>query len=160
MNINIFAITIIFLAISISCEKVLAKPDRQDHQSSCTAIIKNPWIRAAPPGVPSLAGYVTIANPCKTPITIVGVESLDFAMPMIHQSVVENGISKMRDAGKLVIGPNDQLLFQPGGLHLMLMKPRRQFQEGDKARIRFVLEDGRRFYAEYPILRTAPVSLK
>ena len=38
----------------------------------------------------------------------------------------------------------------------MLMKPLRPLAEGDRARLRLVLADGRRIYAEVPVRRSAP----
>lgn len=119
-------------------------------------LIQQAWIRSAPPGATTLAGYLVVKNHCKNSIKIVDVESKDFGMPMIHRSVVENGVSKMRDPGMLEIKPGGSLKFEAGGLHLMLMQPLRALKEGDKAGVRLVLADGRRVYSEFPILKQAP----
>jgi periplasmic copper chaperone A len=87
---------------------------------------------------------------------VVDVESLDFGMPMIHRTEVVDGVSRMRPAGKLEVAPGAELRFEPGGLHLMLMRPLRPLQQGDTARLRLVLADGRRLYAEFPVRREAP----
>lgn len=123
---------------------------------ACTPTIAKAWVRAAPPGASSLAGYLVLRNECAEPVTVTAVESLDFAAPMIHRSVEEGGVSRMRAAGDLEVAAGGELLFAPGGLHLMLMSPRRKLAEGDVARIRLVLADGRRLYAEFPVRRTAP----
>ena len=57
---------------------------------------------------------------------------------------------------RLDIPAGTSLRFEPGGLHLMLMKPLRPLAEGDTARLRLVLADGRRLYAEVPVRRSAP----
>lgn len=119
----------------------------------CAPTIEEAWVRAAPPGATSLAGYLVLRNGCETPIAVTGVESLDFAMPMIHRSVEEGGVAKMRPAGDLTVPAGGELRFAPGGLHLMLMHPERPLREGDVARIRLVLADGRRLYAEFPVRR-------
>jgi periplasmic copper chaperone A len=132
------------------------KPNPAKSMPPCMPTIEQPWIRSAPPGASSLAGYLVLKNSCKTSITIANVESKDFAMPMIHRSVVENGISKMRDPGVLEIKPGASLKFEVGGLHLMLMQPLRTLKEGDKAGVRLVLADGRKVYSEFPVLKQAP----
>jgi len=119
-------------------------------------VIRQSWIRSAPPGAKTLAGYLVLSNPCKSVVKIVDVESRDFGMPMIHRTVIENGISKMRDPGVLEIKPGASLKFEAGGLHLMLMQPLRTLKEGDKAGVRLVLADGRRVYSEFPVLRQVP----
>jgi copper(I)-binding protein len=123
---------------------------------TCAPTIEKAWVRAAPPGASSLAGYLVLRNGCDAAVAVTGVESLDFGMPMIHRSVDEGGVARMRDAGTLAIPAGGELHFAPGGLHLMLMSPHRAFAEGDVVRIRLVLADGRRLFAEFPVRRTAP----
>ncbi len=124
--------------------------------ADCLPVVESPWVRSAPPGAKTLAGYLVLRNPCEAPVVVVDVESLDFGMPMIHRTVEEGGVSRMREAGRLELPPGGELRFEPGGLHLMLMRPLRPLAEGDVARVRLVLEDGRRVFAEYPVRREAP----
>lgn len=122
----------------------------------CAPTLEAAWVRAAPPAATTLAGYAVLRNGCDVAVTVTGIESLDFAMPMIHRSVDEGGISRMRPAGELVVPAGGELRFEPGGLHLMLMQPKRPLAEGDAARIRLVLADGRRVFAEFPVRREPP----
>ncbi|GAB2494323.1 copper chaperone PCu(A)C [Arenimonas alkanexedens] len=124
----------------------------------CLPVIETQWIRAAPPGASSLAGYLVLRNPCATPVEVAGVESRDFGMPMIHRTEIQDGVSRMRPAGKLVIAPGEALAFEPGGLHLMLMRPLRPLADGDVAGVRLVLADGRRLFASFPVQREAPAA--
>lgn len=123
---------------------------------ACAPLIEKPWVRSAPPGARSLAGYLVLRNPCDAPVEVLDVESRDFGMPMIHRTVEENGVSRMRPAGRLLLAPGESLRFEPGGLHLMLMRPLRPLAEGDVAGVRLVLADGRRVFAEFPVRRDAP----
>ena len=123
---------------------------------ACRPVIERPWVRAAPPGAASLAGYLVLRNPCAAPVEVADVESKDFGMPMIHRTAEEGGMSRMRPAGALALAPGASLRFAPGGLHLMLMRPLRPLAEGDVAGVRLVLADGRRIYAEFPVRRTPP----
>lgn len=125
-------------------------------EPACAPVIEDAWVRAAPPGAKSLAGYLVLRNACAAPVEVVDVESRDFGMPMIHRTEQVDGVSRMRPAGRLVVAAGAQLRFEPGGLHLMLMKPLRPLAEGDTARLRLVLADGRRVYAEAPVRRSAP----
>jgi periplasmic copper chaperone A len=122
----------------------------------CMPVIQQAWIRSAPPGVQTLAGYLVLENRCNRNIKIIDVESKDFGMSMIHRTVVENGVSKMRDPGVLEVKTGATLKFEAGGLHIMLMQPLRALKEGDKAGVRLVLADGRRVFAEFPVLKAAP----
>lgn len=125
-------------------------------ETTCAPGIESPWVRAAPPGAATLAGYLVLRNGCDAPVVVVDIESLDFGMPMIHRTEEVDGVSRMRPAGRLEVLPGDALVFEPGGLHLMLMKPLRPLPEGSTVRLRLVLEDGRRVFASVPVRRGAP----
>lgn len=103
-----------------------------------------------------MAGYFTLRNDCAKPIAVVGVESMDFGDAMIHETLVENGMSRMRHVEALPVPAKASLVFEPGGRHLMLMKPLRALPAGSRARIRLVLADGRKLFAEYEVRREAP----
>lgn len=133
-----------------------AAPAAASGADACLPSIQAQWVRAAPPGAASLAGYLVLRNDCPVPVEVVDVESLDFGKPMIHRTVEEGGMSRMRPAGRMQLAPGESLRFEPGGLHLMLMRPLRALAEGDVARVRLVLADGRRVFAEFPVRRSAP----
>ncbi len=148
--------TVLASASVASLAASATKPAPAKTALQCAPVIQQAWIRSAPTGAQTLAGYLVLHNPCNSSITIANVESKDFGMPMIHLTVVENGISKMRNPGVLEIKPGKSLKFEAGGLHLMLMQPVRTLKEGDKAGVRLVLADGRKLFAEFPVLKTAP----
>lgn len=125
--------------------------------SDCRPTVEQAWVRAAPPGATMFAGYATVKNPCPTAIAVVGVESMDFGAAMIHRTTVEGGVSRMRTADHLPVPARAELKFAPGGFHLMLMQPLRALPEGSRARIRLLLADGRKLFAEYPVQREAPL---
>ncbi len=140
------------LGLALACSasaSVLAADD-------CAPVIEKPWVRAAPPGATTLAGYLVLRNPCSAAVVVTDVESRDFGMPMIHRSEVVEGVSRMRHVGELTLAPGESLVFAPGGLHLMLMKPQRALAEGDEVGVRLVLADGRRVFALFPVRREAP----
>ena len=64
--------------------------------AACLPTVEDPWVRAAPPGAASLAGYLVLHNGCDAPVEVVEVESLDFGMPMVHRTVEEGGVSRTR----------------------------------------------------------------
>jgi copper(I)-binding protein len=149
------AAAVAVLLVPAACS---ADPDaaRQAAGTACLPTLVAPWVRAAPPGTMMLAGYAVVRNDCAAAVTIVGAESLDFASASMHETVVEQGVSRMRATGPLVVPAHAQVAFAPGGRHLMLMGPARALPEGATARIRLVLADGRRVFAEFSVRRDAP----
>ncbi|HEX5693861.1 MAG TPA: copper chaperone PCu(A)C [Arenimonas sp.] len=156
MNARHFLTGLIPLMLASASFATAAAAPASDQARVCLPTIEKPWVRAAPPGAASLAAYLVLRNGCAAPVEVVDVESLDFGMPMIHRTVEEGGMSRMRPAGRMRLAPGESLGFEPGGLHLMLMRPLRPMAEGDLARVRLVLADGRRVFAEFPVRRTAP----
>ena len=75
------------------------------------------------PGRHISAGYISFTNNTSDAINITHVVSPEFAAVELHESLVEDGIAKMRPIKELVIPANSSVSLQRGGKHLMLMRP-------------------------------------
>lgn len=75
------------------------------------------------PGRHMSAGYISFTNNTSDAINITHVVSPEFAVVELHESLVEDGIAKMRPIKELVIPANSSVSLQRGGKHLMLMRP-------------------------------------
>ena len=109
----------------------------------CTLQVHDGWIRKPPADLPMLAGYARIVNDCKAPAVLVSASSPGFASVGLHATVVEDGISRMREVGEVPIAPGKTATFEPGGMHLLLMQQRTPLRAGDMVAIDFTLADGR-----------------
>jgi periplasmic copper chaperone A len=89
--------------------------------SSASVSVTNAWARATPPGVATGAAYFTIVNRAKHSDTLVSLTTPAAAMAELHQTTVENGLSRMHAAGQIAIAPGQAVKADPGGLHVMLM---------------------------------------
>ncbi len=103
---------------------------------------ENAWIRAAPPGVPVLAGYMTLINDSEQNIAIIGAGSPGFRMIEMHRSVSESGMARMVEQDTLTVPAHGRLMLEPNGLHLMLMMPTVAANTGDAVILVLQLEDG------------------
>lgn len=124
--------------------------------TGCLPIVDGAWIRMPPAGLPMMAGYARITNPCKAALVIVGARSDAFADTTLHETRMENGVSRMRATPALRLAPGAGATLEPGGFHLMLMQPAKPLHAGDRVAIEFTLEDGRRFSVPFearPIAR-------
>lgn len=65
--------------------------------------------------------YVTIRNDGGSDERLVGIETPVADMPMLHESVMENGAARMSHVDQIVIAPIDAVSLEPGGYHGMLM---------------------------------------
>lgn len=107
-------------------------------------MFEGPWIREAPPTAKALAGYMTIRNHSSMRQTLVGAESVDFESVMLHQTVMKDGTAMMVHRHKIELPQGIELKFEPGGYHLMLMRPKRALKMGDKVDIDLLFSDGAR----------------
>ena len=74
------------------------------------------------PGRMMSAGYLVLTNNTDEAIVIDGVASPQFGVVEIHQTTLENGISRMRQIEELVVPARGSVTLERGGKHLMLMK--------------------------------------
>ncbi|MBK8124626.1 MAG: copper chaperone PCu(A)C [Dokdonella sp.] len=111
----------------------------------------NAWIPQAPPGAGAMAGYLTISNGGDAAVDILAAQSDRFRMVSIHETVIENGVARMRELTRLELAPGKTVQFKPGGLHLMLMQPRSEVMPGEHIEITFLLSDGQRLPAIFEV---------
>jgi len=74
------------------------------------------------PGRMMSAGYLVLTNNTDEAIVIDGVTSPQFGAVEIHQTILENGISRMRQIEELVVPARGSVALERGGKHLMLMQ--------------------------------------
>lgn len=122
---------------------------------ACQPVVSGGWVRMAP-GMPMGAAFAVIRNACARPVEVVGAESPDFGDVSLHETRIERGVSRMRAVGRMRLEADGSIELKPGGLHVMLMDPRRAVAPGGRTRIDFLLADGRRIGAELPVRASAP----
>ena len=72
------------------------------------------------------AGYLALSNNSDDVINITSVTSPQFSSVEMHESVVEDGVAKMRRIPSLLISAKATVRFNRGGKHLMLMHRKQQ----------------------------------
>ena len=90
------------------------------------------------PGSGMSAGYLEIRNNSNTPLAITRVESPQFGKVELHQSIVEDGVARMRPLDVLDVAPGQATRLERGGKHLMLMAP---VAEPDEVTLNFYAGD-------------------
>ncbi|MEP0337145.1 MAG: copper chaperone PCu(A)C [Alphaproteobacteria bacterium] len=95
-------------------------------------VIEKPWARASILQSRPGAAYLTIRNTGRKPDRLLKVTSPAAGMVMIHESKISEGVAQMQGRDEVTIEPGAEVVFRPGGLHLMLMNLREKLQKGDK----------------------------
>ena len=80
-------------------------------------------VRPPMPGMQMTAGYLTLRNNSDDEITIDRVSSPQFGRVEMHETLIEGGVSRMQSLPAVVLPPGATVEFEPGGKHLMLMRP-------------------------------------
>ena len=101
------------------------------------------------------AGFGRTENNCAVPVTIVGARSPAYGSVELHETRVVEGVSRMRAVPELRIAPDGSAVLKPGGLHLMLMQPRKPLKAGSKVAIEFDLRDGGVLRGEFEVRKPA-----
>ncbi len=96
------------------------------------------WIREAPPNAPVLAAYGTIMNPGDTILRLIAVESSAFEDIQFHQTTTVYGVSRMRAMESIEIPAAGKVHLEPGGTHLMLIKPVSAIRAGMQIELTFI----------------------
>jgi len=104
--------------------------------------IENAWIREAPPNASMLAGYATIKNNSEQDRTLRFAKSEHFKMVEVHETIVKDGVAKMRRQDNLAIPAGKSLVLKPGSYHLMLMNPKSSLKEDDEVVVTLGLQHG------------------
>ena len=104
--------------------------------------VANPWIREAPPVAKMLAAYMTISNNSKHTVQLESAASADFEMVEIHLTETHEGMSRMIRQSSLQIDGGKNVVLEPRGYHLMLMRPKRYLQAGDNVMLELHFNSG------------------
>lgn len=114
-------------------------------------LFSDAWVRAMPPGSMMTAGFGRLVNDGDSDMLITGWSSEQFGNVSLHQTVDTDGVSRMQSVPELKLAAGAELGLEPGGYHLMLMKP--ADGELQTVRIQALLSDGRTFSFELPVER-------
>jgi len=74
------------------------------------------------PGRNMSAGFLVLANNTDADIRITAVTSPQFGAVELHETTIDDGISRMRELDELVIPARGSVTLERGGKHLMLMR--------------------------------------
>lgn len=108
------------LGLALGLSTVLAAPGFGAGHEAIE--IKDAWIRAAPPGAPVNAGYITLLNKGQSADRLVVVRSAKVKNIEIHQMKMEGGTALMVPLENgWALPPGATVTLKPGGFHLMMM---------------------------------------
>ena len=121
-----------FFLISVTASTIAAAGKLEAHDA---------WAREAPPNAAVMAAYLTLHNHSPKTYTLVSVSSPDFERVEMHRTEQHDGMTKMLPVTRVILSTNGSVSFQPGGIHLMLIKPKKILKSGDSISLTLFFTD-------------------
>ncbi len=126
---NIFILLPLILSL-LSCTS-----QKKEASASVNGSTSEAWARPAAKGAMS-AAYFTYTNTLDTADTLSSLSSNVSMMTQLHESyMTDDGLAGMREMKNQVVESNEQLVLEPGGLHVMLMRLTNDLAEGDSVTV-------------------------
>jgi len=105
-------------------------------------IVSNAWMPVAPPNAKVIAGYLSIENKTSHKMTLTGISSKHFERVEIHRTEMHGDLMRMVQQDSLAIPSGDVIHLQPGGYHLMCIRPSSVPKEGESVRLSLQFDRG------------------
>ena len=126
---NILILTFLIFSL-LSCTS-----QKKEVPASANVPSSEGWARPAAQGGMS-AAYFIYTNPLNMADTLSSLSSNVSMMTQFHESyMTDDGLAGMREMKNHVVESNEQLVLEPGGLHVMLMRLKNDLAEGDSVTI-------------------------
>ncbi|TBN55337.1 copper chaperone PCu(A)C [Hansschlegelia quercus] len=142
----------IYAAILSACALTLVSPASAHEYKLGDLTIGHPWSRATPPGAKVGGGFLTIENKGSTPDRLVAVSASFAQKAEMHETLTEDGVSKMRPLKDGVeVKPGETVTFEPGGKHLMFIGLAAPLKQGDRAKGELTFEKAGKVDVEFAV---------
>lgn len=132
------------LALLVCAAAVNAAPAKS------ALLVEHAWIRWLPADLPA-AAYALIVNHGDANARLIGADSPDYGMVMLHRSRLDQGSSVMQAVAGMDIPAHGEAALAPGGYHLMLSAPRYAIKPGDSVKITLHFAGGAVLQADFPV---------
>lgn len=109
-------------------------------------------IRVPMPGRTVTAGYFTLQNTTNETLELVAATSPAFTQIELHQHIEQDGMMRMVEVASVELSAGATVIFQPGGLHLMLFEPLQPLNAGDTLPVTLHFADGKQLDAVLPLV--------
>ena len=119
-------------------------------------VVDGAWVRASIGGSKVSAVYLAITNRGETVDRLVGAATERAGHAMIHRSVVEDGVMKMRRVDAIEIPSGESVRLEPGGLHVMLMGVSSPLETEERISVTLVFERAGEVALSVPVRMSPP----
>lgn len=115
--------------------------------------LQNAWISAGPPTQNRAAGYFRLTNNTTGERVLIGGQSPAIQSVELHTTMLQEGVQKMRRLDQVELAAGGELVFQPGGHHLMLVGLKSPLQVGDTLPLTLIFQGGESLSGNFAVRR-------
>lgn len=117
--------------------------------------VHNAWVRPTAPGQ-NAALYFSLHNHTATADELLSISSTVTDTIEIHETTVENDIAQMRMLNSLPLAADEEIIFEPGGLHVMLVGVRQELVLGAQIEVSLHFRDHADIVVNVQVENTVP----
>ena len=121
--------------------------------------IRDPYVRAVPPGSPVSAAFMELHNQGSAKRALVDASSPVSEVVELHTHTQVDGVMQMRRVETIEIPAQGTTLLKPGGLHLMLINLKETLAPGSQVEVTLTLDDGSLIELSMPVRRVEAHSM-
>jgi copper(I)-binding protein len=146
--------------MAIFSGSVMAEVTRGDRQGAIShqVSLDRVWSPETIPGRSNGVVYLDIRNSGDEVVKLTGVSSDNARKAGLHESVLVEGMMKMRSVASLAIPSGGVISLEPGGLHVMLIGLKESLRVGQTHRLVFEFEGGQSLEAEAAVFPMSQLS--
>jgi copper(I)-binding protein len=112
--------------------------------------VHDAWVAETPPGAQTAAAYLMLHNAGDAAVEVVGAESPLCERVELHTTDMSDGVARMRKQDSLRVPAGGMLQLEPGGTHLMLIRPE-PLSKGGTVPITIELSTGVKLSVDAPV---------
>lgn len=123
------------------------------HHTGVKPAVEQPWVREVIPGQEATAAYLVIENPDHEADVLLGVTCDAAKSVEIHTMKNQAGTMIMKKLDSLALPARGEIVFAPGGNHLMLFGLKRSLRSGEHVRLTLTFKAAGKVEVDAPVKR-------
>lgn len=104
--------------------------------------VSDSYARAVPQGQPNSAIFLTLKNISDDQLALQSASSSSASVVELHTHSHVDGVMQMRKVPKITLSSNEEVVLEPGGLHIMLIGLKQSLITGDQIDLTLNFSDG------------------
>lgn len=115
------------------------------------------WVRATPPNAQVAGAFLQIENTGRKADRLLSVSTDVATRVEIHEMRMDGDVMQMRELSTgLAVPGKATTVLKPGGIHLMLIAPKRALAEGQSIRLTLLFENAGKRTLQFSVHKHAP----